>query len=195
MEERRHDSRVQTHEHIAEVRKLLGVCIRDLTLRQEDHDQSKLIEPELAYFDEFTPKLAKSTYGSEEYENYRKAMQPALDHHYAKNNHHPEHYPEIDDEETQTLKRDIEVLEACTDLPTTIRNRLVARLQMDLRDEKSPINHMSLLDVLEMFCDWCAATKRHNDGNILKSIAHNQKRFGYPDMIANIFRKTADDLL
>lgn len=43
-------------------------------------------------FTEFTPKLAESTYGSAEYDGFRKAMGPALAHHYANNSHHPEHH-------------------------------------------------------------------------------------------------------
>jgi len=39
-----------------------------------------------------TPKLAGSTYGSEEYKAFLGQMKPALDHHYAVNDHHPEHF-------------------------------------------------------------------------------------------------------
>jgi len=53
------------------------------------------------------------------------------------------------------------------------------------------IRGMDLLDVVEMFCDWKAATMRHNDGDIRKSIEYNQKRFGYSDDLASVFRNTA----
>jgi hypothetical protein len=79
-----------TFRHIERVRNLLNVVMRDLMDRAEKHDQSKLESPEVELFAEFTPKLAGSTYGSPEYEGFRKAMGPALDHHYAKNSHHPE---------------------------------------------------------------------------------------------------------
>jgi hypothetical protein len=49
---------------------------------------------------------------------------------------------------------------------------------------------MTLVDIVEMFCDWCAATLRHDNGSILKSIEINQKRFDYPEMLANIFRNS-----
>jgi hypothetical protein len=52
---------------------------------------------------------------------------------------------------------------------------------------------MNLADIVEMFCDWYAATKRHNDGDIMKSIRINQKRFGYSDDLAGIFENTARD--
>ena len=38
---------------------------------------------------------------------------------------------------------------------------------------------MNLIDIIEMLCDWLAATERHQDGDIYKSIELNQKRFNY----------------
>lgn len=58
----------------------------------ETHDDSKLEEPEKETFDEYTPKLKNSTYGSEEYNSFLKGMDKALKHHYENNSHHPEHY-------------------------------------------------------------------------------------------------------
>jgi hypothetical protein len=88
------DSRIETYRHIQTVQRLMGRLIADLQHRQQVHDQSKLVSPEVEIFDEFTPKLASSTYGSEEYKGFLTAMKPALDHHYAANSHHPEHYRE-----------------------------------------------------------------------------------------------------
>lgn len=56
---------------------------------------------------------------------------------------------------------------------------------------KNGVNDMNLVDLIEMFCDWLAATKRHNDGDIFKSIELNQKRFGISDQLCQIFRNTA----
>lgn len=56
------------------------------------HDQSKFSDAELPYFVEYTPKLRGCTYGSEEYQQFLAALQPALQHHYRVNSHHPEHY-------------------------------------------------------------------------------------------------------
>jgi hypothetical protein len=52
------------------------------------------------------------------------------------------------------------------------------------------INGMSLLDIVEMFYDWKAATKRHNDGNIIKSIEINSKRFNYDKTLKDIFNNS-----
>lgn len=51
---------------------------------------------------------------------------------------------------------------------------------------------MNVIDFLELFIDWMASTKRHADGDILKSIEINQKRFGYSDDIADIFRNSIE---
>lgn len=54
------------------------------------------------------------------------------------------------------------------------------------------LKYMNLIDITEMLCDWLAATKRHNDGNIYKSIEQNQKRFGYSDELKNILFNTIE---
>jgi hypothetical protein len=56
------------------------------------------------------------------------------------------------------------------------------------------IQDMSLVDLIEMFCDWKAATERHADGSLLKSIEMNKKRFGYGDELERIFLRTAIEL-
>jgi hypothetical protein len=56
------------------------------------------------------------------------------------------------------------------------------------------IADMNLIDVFEMFADWCAATERHDTGNIFKSIELNQKRFGYSDELAAIMVNTAKSM-
>jgi hypothetical protein len=56
------------------------------------------------------------------------------------------------------------------------------------------IKDMSLLDLLEMLCDWKAASERTKDGDLLGSLDHNQERFGYSDELASILRNTAKEL-
>jgi hypothetical protein len=138
-----------TFRHIERVRNLLNRCVADLLNRGEAHDQTKLVCPEVAIFTEFTPKLSGSTYGSLEYNAFLEKMKPALDHHYANNSHHPQHY-------------------------------------------KNGINDMNLLDIIEMLCDWKAASERHNDGNIRKSIEINADRFGISPQLTKVLENTAD---
>ncbi len=57
---------------------------------------------------------------------------------------------------------------------------------------KNGIEGMNLLDLIEMICDWKAATLRHNDGDIHRSIEINQKRFGYSDDIKQLLLNTVE---
>lgn len=53
---------------------------------------------------------------------------------------------------------------------------------------------MSLLDIVEMFCDWKAATERHADGDLGKSININKDRFKYNDLLERIFENTKKEM-
>lgn len=53
------------------------------------------------------------------------------------------------------------------------------------------IKDMTLVDLIEMLCDWKSSSLRHNDGNILKSIDINQARFNYSDELKQILKNTA----
>ena len=142
------ECQVDTIKHIENVRKYIRLFVDKLISRGVEHDRLKLESPEVEIFTEYTPKLANSTYGSEEYNNFLKEMNVALQHHYANYRHHPEHFDK-------------------------------------------GINDMNLVDIVEMLCDWKAATYRHNDGNLLKSIELNARRFGYDDQLKQIFINTA----
>lgn len=138
-----------TEVHIQQVRECIGVVYRNLEERAYFHDKSKLESPELELFTEYTPKLKTCTYGSEEYRGYLKGLKVALDHHYANNSHHPEHFSD-------------------------------------------GVQGMNLIDLIEMFCDWKAATMRHDDGDLNKSIDINQKRFNLSDDLTQIFKNSVE---
>jgi hypothetical protein len=123
----------------------------ELYSRAEEHDTSKTEPPEVAFFDEYTPKLNGLTYGSAAYRQCLSEMKPAIIHHYQANRHHPEHF-------------------------------------------SNGISGMNLIDLIEMLCDWLAATKRHADGDIFKSIEINAQRFGYDTVLASLLRNTAQAL-
>jgi hypothetical protein len=53
---------------------------------------------------------------------------------------------------------------------------------------------MSLLDVLEMLCDWKAAGERHADGSLAKSLEINRERFGLSPQLHAILVNTAREL-
>ncbi len=82
----------ETLKHVNEVRKKLWLLIRELDDRASNHDKSKFESPEAEVFAENTPKLVKTEYGSEEYKKLLQEIKVAIDHHYAKNRHHPEHW-------------------------------------------------------------------------------------------------------
>jgi hypothetical protein len=56
------------------------------------------------------------------------------------------------------------------------------------------ISCMNLFDIVEMICDWLAASKRHNNGCINNSITINKKRFSISPQLECILRNTAAKL-
>lgn len=145
------EANTETLKHIRRVQTFLRMVCDNLMERAIRHDESKLLPPEAEVFAEYTAQLKGMMYGSEGYKDCLTAMKPALDHHYAANRHHPEHWA-------------------------------------------GGIKEMTLLDLIEMFVDWKAATERHADGDLRKSIEINQKRFGYSDELKSIFVRTAYEL-
>ena len=87
-----YDSTLETLKHKKRVADLMSVAAIEILVRGSKHDTSKLESPEKEGFDEYTPKLKNSEYGSPEYKDLLKGLGKALDHHYANNSHHPEHY-------------------------------------------------------------------------------------------------------
>lgn len=146
-----YDSTGDTLAHIDQVRSLLEQVVKDLRYRAAVHDASKLQEPEKPIFDEYTPKLRESTYGSDEYKGFLAGMGDGLMHHYTVNDHHPEHW-----------------LHGIAD--------------------------MDLIQVIEMLADWKAATLRHENGSLSRSIAVNADRFGYGMEMHRLLWNTADRL-
>lgn len=53
------------------------------------------------------------------------------------------------------------------------------------------VGEMDLVDVIEMLCDWIAATRRHADGSVRDSLAINKKRFGISKQLYKILNNTA----
>ena len=56
------------------------------------------------------------------------------------------------------------------------------------------VRDMSLIDLIEMLVDWKAATERHADGDLAKSLEYNQKRFNMSDELTALLTRTARDL-
>ena len=52
------------------------------------------------------------------------------------------------------------------------------------------LEEMNLFDLMEMIIDWRCAGLRHADGDILKSLEINKKRFGMSDELHDILLRT-----
>jgi hypothetical protein len=50
---------------------------------------------------------------------------------------------------------------------------------------------MTLVDLIEMLADWKAATERHEDGSLVRSLAHQTGRFGLSAQLVDILTNTA----
>lgn len=130
--------------HIDMVRALIFKIVKLLLDRSLTHDISKLSPPEVNIFSQYIDQLGQHKYGSDEYFNCQKLMSDALEHHYANNRHHPQHFP-------------------------------------------NGINDMNLVDVIEMFCDWKAASSRDPQMDIAQSLEINQRRFDISPQLLQIF--------
>jgi len=84
--------RARTLEHIQRVQFYLHKFSKKLMDRAESHDKSKLREPESRAFVLVGERLRGLEYGSAEYQESLRDLAPALEHHYANNRHHPEHF-------------------------------------------------------------------------------------------------------
>mgnify|MGYP003611546514 CR=1 FL=1 len=72
---------------------ILRFCCK-LIYRGVVHDYSKLGFFEGSSYGRYLPELKDMNYGSEKYEQVLKKFQPAIDHHYLLNRHHPQHFKE-----------------------------------------------------------------------------------------------------
>ena len=94
--------KLETIKHIHVVREYLYLMIAELDKRARDHDASKLESPEAEIFGQYGDELGKTKYGSPEYDALLEKVKPATDNHYAKNRHHPQHWPNGIDDMTLT---------------------------------------------------------------------------------------------
>jgi len=53
-----------------------------------------------------------------------------------------------------------------------------------------PIRAMDLFDIVEMVCDWLAASKRHTDGSIGKSVAICAEKYHMDEQLVAVIRNT-----
>ncbi len=138
----------QTTQHMDLVFLLCLHMMSEIKVRAYTHDASKFGQAEWPHFERETPLLKTLTYGGDEYKESLARLKPALDHHYANNRHHPEHF-------------------------------------------ENGVAGMTLVDLVEMFCDWIAASQRSKGGDPIKGIEISAKRFDMPTMLEQIFKNSA----
>lgn len=56
------------------------------------------------------------------------------------------------------------------------------------------VNDMTLVDLMEMLADWKAATERHADGDVARSLRVQKERFGISDQLAQVLHNTVEHL-
>lgn len=138
---------IETHKHVRKVGANINKFISSLIQRALHHDDSKFVEPELSGFAAMLDKREKCKFGSDEYNANLKELEDTLSHHYSKNRHHPEHWP-------------------------------------------NGLDDMTLVDLVEMFCDCWASTELNKDGNIRKSIDYLAKKHNMSPQLKSIFQNT-----
>lgn len=143
-------SQIDTLDHINKVRGNLETAVKNLRQRALDHDASKLEEPELSGYEGLSQALKGLTYGTPEHRAAFAPYKEIIQHHYAHNRHHPEHW------------------------------------QLGVTD-------MSLLDIIEMLCDWKAAHDR-NGGDFGHSIQVSVSRFCISEQLHAVLINTAREL-
>ncbi len=138
--------------HIGRVGDNMTCISQNIMQRGIVHDKSKLEDFELPYHKELIEEFGKHPFGSVGYDETKKKLGPAINHHFKHNRHHPEHFVD-------------------------------------------GIEGMNLLDLIEMLCDWKAATQNHPTvpGNMHRSMELGIKRYNISPQLARILYNTVND--
>lgn len=133
-------------DHKGRVRAYMQMVAGELMRRSYIHDNSKFEPEEFDAYNEAFPNLQKYAYGTDEFKAELKKIEPAIQHHYSVNDHHPEYHAD-------------------------------------------GIVGMSLIQIIEMVCDWLAASER-SQANIYQGMEMNRKRFGIDVQLINAIART-----
>lgn len=145
------EKRAEIVRHIATVQDLMGDVLANLQRRAFRHDRSKTQEPEWTDFALLKLRKSEADYGEASYQARLDEAIHVIAHHYALNDHHPEHHAD-------------------------------------------GVNGMSLLSMLEMLCDWKAASGETLNGSLEKSLRVNTGRFGLDPQTVRLLENTAKEL-
>ena len=157
--------------HQEHVKKLMHAVVMDLHVRAQVHDDSKFSPeeyPHIQAIGELVQREGKVDFGTPEYEARKKLLGPMLEHHYANNDHHPEHFMDGAERDIRRWRKGdgVELIDV------------------------TGVAGMTLMALVEMFCDWSAAASDRNPDGAL-DIGVGCKKYEMPPMLEEIFRNTA----
>lgn len=98
-----------------------------------------------------------------------------------------EHFEELEKTEygTEEYKKLLEKVKPAVD-------HHISRNRHHPEFHKNGIDDMDLIDLVELICDWKAATLRNKNGNIRKSLEKNKDRYNISDQLFEILSNTVD---
>ena len=163
------DSTTSTENHIKAINRIGGKFILKIAERLIKHDASKLAEPEVSLLKEISPPPR----------NYGDGWgQSGQGHSIATGG--------LKLEKDKKLERD--------DKKSKFLDHHYRTNRHHPEHFEQGVDGMTLVDIIEMYLDWCASTLRTDDGNIYRSIQHNENRFGLSPQLVRIFMNTAIDM-
>ena len=127
--------------HRAFLAEAMGRVSRALESRATVHDLSKLQDDEFAGFARINAAARVQKFGSPEYAEGMRRERPTIDLHFSRNRHHPER--------PRLIGEAAEVARGLPDDATYWAAHTSAQ--------------MTFLDIIEMVCDWWAASKGYDD--------------------------------
>jgi hypothetical protein len=137
-------------DHKRRVAGYMQIVANELFRRATVHDNSKFSPEEFEPYDQAFPNFKKYAFGSEELKAVYESIQPALQHHFQENDHHPEHFA-------------------------------------------AGVNDMGLIPLIEMVCDWLAASHRSQTG-IAKGLEINKEKYHIDEQLHGIIAHTVAEL-
>lgn len=167
--------------HIGKVQENMDRAIANLTVRAAHHDESKYSPEELGLV-VAKPSLDATEHGSAEEKAILQGLKKSLEHHYDNNSHHPEYYW-------------FASCGACfKDYP---RERAWSKCDdcgYDIFKQDGEVDSMTLLDLIEMVCDWKAAGDMSEGGSFAGSVEYGTERFRLSPQLVSILKNTGKEL-
>ena len=166
--------------HNNNVQNNMADAITEIVRRMANHDQSKYSKEE---YDLVIgkPYLQTLEYNTPEYKEGLARVQSAVANHYEQNSHHPEHFTQWE------CNGCFKVFE---NPPDSLH---CDECLCEIFEQNIGIRGMSLLDLLEMACDWQAAAVEHGS-DFMTSIERNIERFNLSPEMQDILKSTGREM-